>query len=201
MSARTENPLISAISSCKALHILPRDNVASSVISPAMAASDEVDIMMGFFSSASFAQIAPGLATFLGKSTQTLRLVISPFISPQDQEAFRTGILESDALASRAVDSLLLTEDDLAKHTLKCLAWLISTGRLEVRIALMRDALFHSKVWIFGNNDVNAALHGSANMTGHGLGRNREQLSLARSWKSSEGQETCTELAVEFEAL
>mgnify|MGYP005987839859 CR=1 FL=1 len=201
MTAEAENPLSCAISRCKALHILPRDDVASTVISPAMAASDEVAIMMGFFSSASFAQIAPGLATFLGKSTQSLRLVISPFISAQDQEAFRLGTLEPDALASRAVDSLMPREDELAKHTVKCLAWLISSGRLQVRIALMRDALFHSKVWIFGNNGVAAALHGSANMTGNGLGRNREQLSLARSWKSSEGEETCTELTIEFEAL
>ena len=146
MAAETENPLTGAISSCKVLYILPRDDVASTVISPAMAASDEVAIMMGFFSSASFVQIAPGLATFLERTTQTLRLVISPFISPHDQEAFRTGILEADTLASRAVDSLLLNEDDLAKHTLKCLAWLISSGRLQVRIALMRDALFLSNV-------------------------------------------------------
>ena len=65
----------------------------------------------------------------------------------------------------------------------------------------MRDALFHPKVWLFKNDTAWAALHGSANMTGQGLRGNREQLSLARSWRGAEAQETCSELSLEFESL
>src|SRR4029079_2304658 len=57
------------------------------------------------------------------------------------------------------------------------------------------------KGWVFhGGADV-AALHGSANMTGAGLGRNREQLSLARGWMSDDAARTCARLTTEFDLL
>ena len=207
MKPRSEKPcdngnsLAEALSSCKPIYILPRDDVANEVISPAMASSAEVSVMIGFFSSAAFREIAPGLAAFLKESNETMRLVISPFISETDQGALREGILNASSLADKAVEALIPNADDLANHTLSCLAWLISAGRLSVRIALMKDALFHSKVWLFKNAGACAAFHGSANMTGSGLRRNREQLSLARSWMSTEAQDTFVELSGEFETL
>lgn len=166
-----------------------------------MAAADDVSIMMGFFSSASFAEIAPGLAAFLNNSDKPLRLIVSPFISQADQEALRSGILDVQGYATDALKSLLPDEDELANHTLRCLAWLIQSGRLQVRIALMKDALFHPKVWLLAQQSTSAALHGSANMTGQGLRGNREQLSLARSWSGAEAEETIRELSIEFETL
>lgn len=205
MSATSEgiqaNSLVQSLKGSKPLFILPRDDVAGSVISPAMSVSKNVAIMMGFFSSASFAEIAPGLASFLRTSNETLRLVISPFISAEDQGALNAGLLDAESLASSTVEALLPDQNDLASHTLRCLAWLIASGRLEVRVALMREALFHPKVWLFSDDGNCAALHGSANMTGKGLKGNREQLSLARSWRSTEAQEICSELFLEFETL
>ena len=195
------NVLSDALSNCKPIYILPREDAANAVIVPAMAASQEVSIMMGFFSSGAFAQIAPGLAAFLDNSSESLRLIISPFISESDQEALRNGLLNAESFAADAVESLLPSADDLANHTLGCLAWLISADRLRVRIGLMKDALFHPKTWLFRNVDACAALHGSANMTGQGLRGNREQLSLARSWINSEAQQTFDELSAEFEVL
>lgn len=185
----------------RSIYILPRDNVAAEVISPAIAVSDKVSIMMGFFSSASFAEIAPGLASFLRNTDQTLKLIVSPFINEQDQAALRDGAQNAQTLSNAFFEELLPNASELASHTLSCLAWLIANGRLELKIAVMRDALFHPKVWLFESGADFAVLHGSANMTGHGLAKNREQLSLACSWKSSEGAETCVALASEFEML
>ena len=193
--------LASALDGVKSVYILPRDEVAKEVISPAMAVSINVNIMMGFFTSSSFAEIAPGLALFLRKSHQKLRLIISPFISEEDQVAMQKGLKDAEKIASDAIESFIPEADDLANHTLSCLAWLISSSRLEIRVALMKDGLFHPKVWLFHDQADLAALHGSANMTGLGLRKNREQLSLARSWKGAEAQETCAELNLEFEAL
>lgn len=193
--------LENAVADAKPLFILPKDDIASDVISPAMKASEEVSIMMGFFSSASFAEIAPGLAAFLQKSTRPLRLIISPYLSAEDREAFQNGLRDAEKLGEDAVMRLIPQADELSEHTLSCLAWLISSGRLQVKIALMRDALFHPKVWLFHDSHKIAALHGSANMTGRGLRKNREQLSLARSWRSEDALETCNDLAQEFELL
>ena len=86
------NSLLDALSDCKPIYILPRDDVADAVISPAMASSAEVSVMMGFFSSASFCEIAPGLAAFLNSSNETLRLIISPFVSDEDRRALSDGV-------------------------------------------------------------------------------------------------------------
>lgn len=192
---------VGLLNECRPIYILPRDDVAEVAISPAMAESEEVSIMMGFFSSASLAEIAPGLANFLNNTEEKLRLVISPFLSQEDQAALRNGIANVHELADKSAAQLSPSSDELANHTLKCLSWLISSGRLEIRIALMRDALFHSKVWYFRNGPYEAVLHGSANMTNHGLRKNREQLALARSWMSAEARDTCRELYLEFESL
>lgn len=189
------------LDSSRSIFILPKDNVAAEVISPAIAVSHGVSIMMGFFSSASFAEIAPGLAQFLRNSDQTLKLVVSPYINERDQEALRDGALNPEKLADRFFEELLPNADELASHTLSCLAWLIAKGRLQLKIAVMRDALFHPKVWLFSDGADCAVLHGSANMTGHGLSKNREQLSLACNWKSDEGAETYLALASEFDTL
>ena len=190
-----------ALSKVKPLYILPRDDVVGDVICPAMAAAQRVDIMMGFFSSQSFAEIAPGLAAFLNNSTEGLRLIISPYVTEEDQKALREGLLKSSDLATRTMGQMLPDAEELANHTLQCLAWLIANDRLSVKVALMRSALFHSKVWIFHQTRHSAALHGSANLTGKGLKGNREQLSLARSWMHDEARQTCLTLEDEFEIL
>ncbi|RFP86251.1 hypothetical protein DZK27_15035 [Rhodobacteraceae bacterium 63075] len=166
-----------------------------------MSASNNVDIMMGFFSSRSFSEIAPGLAAFLSQSTESIRLIVSPYISEDDQKALREGLLDASKFVSSSLERMMPDAEELADHTLKCLAWLIANGRLSMKIALMRDALFHSKVWMFDDGVDRAALHGSANMTGKGLKGNREQLSLARNWINEEADETCKELQSEFDLL
>ena len=193
--------LEAALSQCKSLYIQPRDDVPNIVICPAMEASDDISIMMGFFSSGSFAEIAPGLASFLKYSDKPLRLIISPFVSEEDQKALRAGVLDGDTLAESSLSDITPDATELASHTLQCLAWLIAHKRLTIRIAIMRTTLFHPKAWLFRNGMTMVALHGSANMTYQGLRGNREQLALARSWTSADGDETCRELLSEFELL
>lgn len=196
-----ENELVNALSHTKSIYLLPRDKAASEVISPAFAHADKVAIMMGFFSSASFSEIAPGLAEYLQSSNEVMRLIISPFINAHDQKALLNGTENLGSMAESAFKEMIPDADELSGHTLSCLAWLISQGRLEIKIAVMKDALFHSKVWLFEKGNKFAAFHGSANMTGLGLGKNREQLTLSKSWKSDEGAEVYHELATEFEML
>lgn len=185
------------------LYLLPKDDVAEVVISPALGCCHSADVMIGFFASQSLAEIAAGLARYLRSTVEPLRIIVSPFLTAQDQAILNANangnVIEAMAISKFA--DVLPDADELAQHTLECLAWLVSLGRLELKFALMRDALFHPKVWLFKENGNVAALHGSANMTGAGLGRNREQLSLARAWTSSDAYITCKRLVEEFEML
>lgn len=178
--------LRAALDKAQPLYFVPRDDIVNEVLVPAFSASSAVDCMMGFFSSHSLAEIAPGLATFIRDSNDPIRLVVSPFLSENDQNALKAGIATDEEASTKKVLAELPDADELARHTLSCLSWLIAQNRLQVKIAVMRDSLFHSKVWLFSDGISKAAFHGSPNMTMSGLRRNREQITLSRDWKGEE---------------
>jgi superfamily II DNA or RNA helicase len=157
-------------------------------------------MMMGYFASSSLAEIAPGLAVFLKNETAPLQLVVSPFLTTGD---FQTLSQDEEALAAFAATLIdhVPDADLLARHTLECLAWLITQGRLIMKIAVLRDALFHPKVWLFEDGTNRAALHGSTNLTGRALSKNREQLTLSRDWKGEEPTFHVERLRQEFDDL
>ncbi len=163
------------------IYFVPDDDILP-VLSAAIGGAERLDCMMAFFSSSSFAQIAPGLAGFLKGSSEPMRLLISPYVTPADQRAMREGLLDGGELASRLFADGGPDADALSRHTLACLAWLIRSGRLQVRVAFMRDGIFHPKVWLLSVGTQRVAFHGSSNMTGPGLTRNKEQIALARAW-------------------
>ena len=75
------------------------------------------------------------------------------------------------------------------------------SGRVKIKIALMKDALFHPKVWLFrGDGDVIAA-HGSSNMTDAGIRKNIEQISISKSWEDSNQHYTTEKFCAQFKKL
>ena len=88
-------------------------------------------------------------------------------------------------MASEVLEKFLLTQDEIERHTLRCFSWLIETGRIEIKVALMQTALFHMKVWLFREGEDVLAVHGSANMTHAGIEENIEQVAVSKSWRES----------------
>lgn len=200
MSETEQDHPLRSLETAPPLYVLPRDDLLS-VLVPAIGAADQLDCMMGFFASSSFAEIAPGLATYLRRSSRPIRLLISPYVSERDQEAMRSGLADPAEIAERLVLETLPDADDLARHTLACLAWLIRTERLEFRIALQKEGLFHPKVWLIELSGERAAFHGSGNMTNAGLTKNKEQVALARGWMDPIQGATERRLRDEFNEL
>lgn len=162
---------------------LPDDDLTGEVLVPAFQRASAVDCMMGFFSSASLAALAPGLATFLNLTEGKLRLVASPILSHDDQDAIERGLADRAAKAEEAFERLVISEDRIARHAIDCLALLLAAGRIEIKIAVMRRGMFHPKVWLFRDRaSAHLAVHGSSNMTASGIGVNYEQVSVAKSW-------------------
>ena len=193
--------LKAVISNAHPLYFLPKDPVIQEVLIPALQAGRSVDLMMGYFSSGSFAEIAPGLATFLRNSNAPMRMVVSPFLTENDFEALTKSDEELRHLAERLFIQDIPDQDVIVHHTLECLAWLITQGRLIIKVAVMREALFHPKVWLFEDSESRAALHGSTNFTKTGLSKNREQLTLSRDWKGDEAIFHVERLRQEFKTL
>ena len=183
------------------LYILPKDPLIDDVLIPCFQSATYVDCMMGFFSSEILVSIAPGLATFINCSDESLRLIISPLLRTEDKEAIEDSIVPSEDIAAAALKDFVVTENSIAQHTLKCLSWLLRHGRVEIKIAMMNDALFHPKVWLFREDDDVIAAHGSSNMTYAGIQKNIEQISISKSWKEYTQHYTTEKLCEQFREL
>ena len=167
------------------IYFLPSDPFSEEVLVPTFRISEKADCMMGFFSSEALSTLAPGIAAFINSSRFSFRLIISPFLRPEDLEAIESGIRSPEEIAKEFIDPILITDDELQKHTLKCLSYLIRAARIEIKVALMKRALFHPKVWIFENNRDVIAAHGSSNITLKGIKHNFEQITISKSWIDS----------------
>ena len=183
------------------LYLLPSDPLAEEVLIPGFSISENVDCMVGFFSSEVLGSLAPGLATYINESQNNLRLVFSPLLRSEDLAAIEDGTKSVEEVAGQVVDEQIITENQLQQHTLKCLSWLIREGRIEIKIALMKDALFHPKVWLFQVGEEVLAVHGSSNMTQAGIKRNIEQVSVSKSWEDPNQRYIAEKLLFQFKQL
>ena len=183
------------------LYMLPVDPLAEEVLIPGFQAADTVDCMVGFFSSEVLASLAPGLATYIAGSENSFRLIISPLLRAEDQAAIENGLRSAGEVADSILQELTVTEDALQRHTLKCLTWLLRENRMEIKIALMKDALFHPKVWLFESNGDVVAAHGSSNVTFAGIRKNIEQIAISRSWQDPNQRYITDKLCYEFKRL
>ena len=126
---------------------------------------------------------------------------MSPLLRAEDRDAIEHGLKSPTEIADRILEDLTVTEDLLQRHTLKCLSWLLRQGRIEIRIALMNDALFHPKVWLFANDGDVVAAHGSSNVTLAGIRKNVEQVAVSRSWQDPNQRYIANKLNYEFVRL
>lgn len=175
------------LSSTRSVYEIPNDDLAGELLIPAMRFSTSVRVMVGFFSSQSFCPLAPGLADFIARDIGPLRLLVSPTLSEEDRIAIRQAVTEPEEIAVAAFQQLLAaagnSESAIASHTADCLTYLLSTGRLLLRLVLMKAGLFHPKVWLFESEGDLLAVHGSNNLTASGLLYNGEIISVDRPWQ------------------
>lgn len=183
------------------LYMLPTDPLAEEVLIPGFQKASKVACMVGFFSSEVLASLAPGLATYIAGSQNSFRLIISPLLRAEDQAAIEDGLISAEEIADRILEEQTVTEDLLQRHTLKCLSWLLRERRIEIKIALMKDALFHPKVWLFEEHRDVIAAHGSSNVTYAGITKNIEQIAVSRSWQDPNQCYITDKLRYEFGRL
>src|SRR4051812_23003907 len=108
--------------------------------------TDSLSCMFGYFSSAALRDIAPGLAIFLARSSETMRLLVSPNLSAEDLEAMRHGFsTDAEVIERRMLEAYgeaCISESALVRHTLECLAYLLASERLEVKVTFLPAGLF-----------------------------------------------------------
>ncbi len=190
----------------KPLYTVPADDLIGDVLIPAMSAVSSLRCMAGFFGSAAFRYVAPGIAAFVNKTSGLFQLLISPMLDEADREAIRTAITRREDVLRKAAESILerakLSESAVEQHTLECLSYLLAAGRLEIRFVLMADGgMFHPKVWIFHDGHDLLVAHGSSNVTAAGLLFNFEAVSVEQSWKGEEAMTRSVQFRDLFDRL
>lgn len=187
------------------IYFLPDDDFIDEVLIEGLRRATAFDCMVGFFDSGAMADLAPGLASYLGRRTAPVRLVISPRVSPADFEALRDGTTKAQELITtrlmEVIGSTEITDDALSKHTLLCLAYLLSCRRIRIRVALAPEGLFHPKVWLLTEASHVLAAHGSSNLTAPGISGNIEQIAVDRSWGGDRERAVAGELVEFFSSL
>jgi superfamily II DNA or RNA helicase len=185
---------------------VPQDDLVGEVMIPAFSEASTVKCMVGYFNSLAFRTLAPGLAAFLAQPNGNVRMLASPVLSVEDQDAIREAVADPEEVLLRAANDAFaearLSEDALVRHHYACLAYLLAAGRLDLRLVMMRNAgLFHPKVWLFEDGEHTIAVHGSSNATAPGLLYNFETVRVERPWRSTDSAETIQKFEALFERL
>lgn len=165
---------------------------------PALSQSVEYDRSVGFFSSASLALAARGIAGLIHNKGK-MRLVVSPHLAERDIEAIRAAGKDCDEMVEDAMLAAMsdvdVLADEIERDHVRALGWMLSAGYLEMRIALvtddfgniLQDQLFHQKVGVMRDADGAAlSFSGSVNETVSGWLRNSEEFKVFKGW--DEGQ-------------
>ena len=134
----------------------------------------------GFFSSSSLSVAAKGIEGLI-KNEGKMYLLISPELSIEDYKIIEEhGIIENTSfMHDFSIDYL--------NDNLQALAWLLDTGRLEIKIVVcIKSALslFHQKVGIvFDSEGDMISFSGSINETAQAWMNNIEEFKVFKSWE------------------
>jgi DNA phosphorothioation system restriction enzyme len=163
---------------------------------PCMKCSQLYRRAVGYFTSSGLALAAPGVAHLI-KNDGKIQLIASPQLSDEDVSAIREGYESRDEVLKRIAQMTFQEiSDALIKDRLAALAWLISSGAMDVKLALKKDTkgritrgLYHEKLGIFSDRNNNAvAFAGSSNETLGGLLENFEAIDVYWSWDDMQGR-------------
>lgn len=146
--------------------------------------SSEFDLKLGYFSSAAISVLADGFATFISQGGY-MRLIINHIVSKKDKEAINDGVMGNviDCADLSNFQYLKSTFDEYQEQFFRCLAYMISQKRIDIRIIKPRGqkGIAHTKSGQFRDGDSITAFTGSANFTISGLFNNIEEIKIDRS--------------------
>lgn len=171
----------------KGVYKSDQDDILRSFYFPALAAADRYDRAVGYFSASSLSEAAQALTVFI-KGDGLIRLVVGAFTAQSDIDAVREGLRlkeVSERIGADLLAAVTGVDDELFQHRFKALAWLIAHDRLEIRVALRPNGIYHDKVGIITDAQGDAVVFsGSANESAAALlpTHNYESINVFPTW-------------------
>ena len=142
----------------------------------------------GWFTAGWISRLAPGLADYLNRTdTVPIDLTVSPAIFAAEKVAIDRALVMSAEEATERIANVFrggrANTSALERHALECLAWMIATGRLRLRIAVPKpESNYHPKIWLFDDGKDQVLARGSGNATGRGVADGVEHLDVDVTW-------------------
>lgn len=169
----------------------------------ALCNSIRLDLGLGYFSSASFNVLANGMAHFIVNGG-IMNLYINKYISPEDFELLKGNHDNKfDDEFAFTFGQLKCTFQKRDEHFFQCLAYLIQSSRINVKIVVLSNGgLPHEKYGIFTDECGNKIyFNGSMNMTAYAILGNLETLECTCSWKGAESKEKVNSFENHFQKI
>ena len=166
-------------------------DLVANFYSPALAQSVAYDRATFTFSAQGLAAAAVGLAGLLRNHGQVRILCEPRELSAETRQAILDGHEQALVQAFPPATLTHIAAADLqAKNQLDLLTWLVAQGRLEIKVAIAKDAdggIFHAKTGLMTDAAGNSiSFDGSPNETAAGWQRNYERFHVFRSWQESD---------------
>lgn len=183
-----------SLNSLEPIYFSNEQDLDKELFLPILKKATSCQCMTGYFTSGALSELAHSLSYFLTADSHSLEFLVSPNLVEQDVNAIKSAMLSDDNLIPLLFPNFELSEHSLKTKTIEALSYLVATKKLEIRLALQLDGIFHTKCWLFDTCEGKIAVHGSGNATKNGLSINFEQLTVSRSWLSDESKKVVERL-------
>jgi SNF2 family DNA or RNA helicase len=179
------------------------NDIIEEFYNPILKEAIKFDRISAYFSSKALAFYSRGLEYF-ARHGYKYRIIISENISVEDYKLIKKGYrLKSitNCMMEKLREEISLAEE----KDISNLAYLISIGVVDIKIAFVKQGIFHDKCGIFyDNNDNVICFRGSNNETVAAINNNYEAFTVTCSWVlDSLGfyEQIITKSIIEFEKL
>lgn len=173
-----------------------KDDPVNDFYIPLLSEAISYDRIAGFFSSASLAIAARGIAGLISNQG-VMRIIACPRLSEEDIKVIRQIVdCPENFIGERIVDDISIIEDEFQRDHLRALGWMLANGFLEMKLAIILEegtenvdstSLFHQKIGLFKDSDGNqVSFSGSINETAAGWLNNIEEFKVFKSWETGQ---------------
>lgn len=181
-----------------------KNEIRNDFLNPVISNSVRYKRAVGYFSSSMLLYIIDGLEDFF-ENGGTIDLITSPELNEEDKIAIIQGYRQKEEVIE---DSLLrnFAYDDSQSLRYKYLEMLIRTGKMNIKIAVMKNisnyGIFHDKIGIltdaFGDE---VAFSGSLNESENALCNNYESIQVFASWRTKYEVNQINSISSDFQKL
>lgn len=162
-------------------------SIAERFFVPVLKQSVKFDRVSAYFSAKALSLYAEGLEYF-GQNGHLYRLIISKDVSSEDFEEIKRGYEIKSSLTEEMIQNLRQNLSLSEERAISNLAYLISAGVVDIKIAFKTKGIFHDKCGIATDSSGNKiCFRGSNNETEAAAIYNYETFAVTCSWMDCRG--------------